>query len=223
MSSEAVGVTAAVVTLMILVYAQTKPAVNKWATIRYLRCRYEFDLDIFLTPGEARGLSLMERLRRALRTALRFIAWALIPRAGRTRLDTLLSQLYRESRRPRHLPPTDGCDPSVAEALFVSKDLREYRQDRARIRVHKKVRCAGGCDTRFGKRRRDHDFWGGEGIYGGWLCPTTPCRDQPTGDHYCGMCLNELRQLSQVPQLADTQVHLVDLDPHPEHPDLQDY
>ena len=223
MSYEALGVTATVVTLMILVYVQTKPAINKWATIRYLRCHYEFDLDIFLTPGEARGLPLVERLRRSLRAILRFIAWALMPRADHIRLDTLLPQLYKESRRLRHLPPTDGCDPSVAEALFMSKNLKEYRQDRARDRVHKNVRCAGDCGTRFGKRRQDHDFWGGEGTYGGWLCPTTHCRDQPTGDHYCGMCLNDLRQSSREPQLADTQVHMMDLDPHPEYPDLQDY
>ena len=118
-----------------------------------------------------------------------------------------------------HLPPLDGCDPLVAEALFVS---RHHLEDR-RARMHKRVLCAGGCGTRFGKRRRDHDFLGGEGIHGGWLCPTTPCKGQSTGDHHCGMCLEELQQASGARRVPDVKMVLIDLDAHAENPDLQDY
>ena len=50
MSLEAFAHIATVVTLMILVYVQAKPAINRWATIRYLRCYYEFLDDIYITP-----------------------------------------------------------------------------------------------------------------------------------------------------------------------------
>ena len=223
MSLEAFAHITTVVTLMILVYVQAKPAINRWATIRYLRCRYEFYDDIFVTPREFRGLSRAKRLRRIKRETLRFAAFALIRRADLLRLQNMIPQLINESRRPRHLPVTDGCDPLVAEALFLSKHYLEDRKDRRRARVHRRVRCAGGCGTRFGKQRRDHDFFGGEGIYGGWHCPSTPCQRRATGDHYCGMCLEESRQASETPPLSDTKMILLDLEPHPEHPDLQDY
>lgn len=219
MTLESFAQLATVVTLMILVYVQAKPAVNRWATIRYLRCCYEFFDDFFVTPKEYRHSSWTERLRHAARLALRYFALFLMPRADQSRLGVLLPQLSRERQRPQHLPPLDGCDPLVAEALFVS---RHHLEDR-RARVHKRVVCAGGCGTRFGKRRRDHDFLGGEGIHGGWLCPTTPCKGQSTGDHYCGMCLEELQQASGARRVPDAKVVPIDLDAHPEHPDLQDY
>ena len=58
-------------------------------------------------------------------------------------------------------------------------------------------------------------------MHGGWLCPTAPCKGQTTGDHYCGMCSEELRRASKVPQLPDTEMVVINFDP--EHPDLQDY
>ena len=191
MSLEAFAHIATVVTLMILVYVQAKPAINRWATIRYLRCYYEFLDDIYITPKESLYSSWSERLRRTKRGALRYSALALMRRVDHLRRDILLPQLIKERQRPQHLPVTDGCDPLVAEALFVSKLHLEDRTERRRSRVHKRVRCAGGCGTRFGKRRRDHNFRGGDGIHGGWLCPTTPCQGRITGDHYCGMCFEE--------------------------------
>ena len=160
MSLEAFAHFATVVTLMILVYVQAKPAVNKWATIRYLRCFYEFHDDIFITPRESQRSSWAKRLRRAKRGTLRFAAFALMSRIGHLRLDILTGQLIRESRRPEYLLVTDGCDPLVAEALFVSKHYLEDRKDRRRARIHRRVHCAGACGTRFGKRRRDHYFFG---------------------------------------------------------------
>ena len=223
MSLEAFAHIATVVTLMILVYVQAKPAINRWATIRYLRCYYEFLDDIYITPKESLHSSWPERLRRIKRGALRYGALALMRRVDHLRRDILLPQLIKERQRPQHLPVTDRCDPLVAEALFVSKHYLEDRKDRRRARVHRRVRCAGGCGTHFRKRRQDHYFFGGEGIHGGWLCPMTPCQGLVTGDHYCGMCFKDRRQASEVPQLADTKMLVLDLQPHPEHPDLQDY
>ena len=223
MTLESFAHLATVVTLMILVYVQAKPAINRWATIRYLRWCHEFRDDLLATPREVRLDSWARRLSRAQRGVRRGFAFMLMRRVDHLRLDILMYQLVQESRRPDHMPVMDGCDPLVAEALFVSKHYLEDRKDRRRARIHRRVHCAGGCGTRFGKRRRDHYFFGGEGIYGGWLCPSTPCQGRTTGDHYCGMCLEELRRASEAPQLADTEMLMLDLQPHPEHPDLQDY
>ena len=223
MTLESFAHFATVVTLMILVYVQAKPAVNRWATIRYLRCCHEFRDDILVTPLEVRRFSWARRLRRAQRGVLRGFAFMLMRRVDHLRLDILVGQLAQESRRPDHLPVMDGCDPLVAEALFVSKHYLEDKQERRRDRIHRKVRCAAGCGTRFGKRRRDHDFFGGEGLHGGWLCPTTPCKGQVTGDHYCGMCLEELQQANGTRRVADAKMIPIDLDAQSEHPDLQDY
>ena len=224
MTLESFAHIATVVTLMILVYVQAKPAVNRWAIIRYLRCYYEFLDDIYITPMEIQRLSLKKRLRLAKRGIIRYVALAMMGRANLIRRDTLIPQLIKEGKLPQHIPVTDGCDPRVAEALFVSRVYVEDRKELRRVRVHRSVRCAGGCGTHFGKRRRDHDFWGGGGIHGGWFCPTTTsCQNRATGDHYCGMCLEELRQASEAPQLSDTRMVALNLDLHPEYPDLQDY
>ena len=57
MTLESFAHIATVVTLMMLVYVQAKPVINRWAIIRYLRCYYEFLDDIYITPKEVRGLS----------------------------------------------------------------------------------------------------------------------------------------------------------------------
>ena len=221
MTLESFAHLATVVTLMILVYVQAKPAINRWAAIRYLRWCHEFRDDLLATPREVRLYSCARRLSRAQRGVRRGFAFMLMRRVDHLRLDILMCQLIRESRRPDHMPVMDGCDPLVAEALFVSKHYLEDKKERRRARIHRKVRCAGGCGTRFGKRRHDHYFFGGEGLHGGWLCPTTPCKGQTTGDHYCGMCSEDRRLASKVPHLPDTEIVAFNLDP--EHPDLQDY
>ena len=169
MTLESFAHLATVVTLMILVYVQAKPAVNRWATIRYLRWCHEFPDDLLATPREVRLDSWARRLSRAQRGVRRGFAFMLMRRVDHIRLDTLMRQLFQEGRRPDHLPVMEGCDPLVAEALFVSRFHLEDRKEQRRKRTHRKVRCAGGCGTRFGKRRPDHYFFGGEGLHGGWL------------------------------------------------------
>ena len=75
--------------------------------------------------------------------------------------------------------------------------------------------CAGARGTRYGKRRHDHNFVEGSGIEGGWLCPTNiSCRDEPTGEHYCGMCACQdwLSTIGALPDQAnDRTVPLADV------------
>ncbi len=87
----------------------------------------------------------------------------------------------------------------------MAKHEHEKRQAGLRARIHRNVMCAGGCGTRYGKRRKDHNFSGGSGIEGGWLCPTNiSCLDEPIGDHYCGMCTHQ-EWLSTIRQSEDPE------------------
>ena len=117
MTLESFAHLATVVTLMILVYVQAKPTINRWATIRYLRYGYEFFDDFFVTPKEHQHSSWPERLRHAGRVTMRYVDLFLMPQADKSRLGILLPQLFRERQRPHHLPVMDGCDPLVAEVL----------------------------------------------------------------------------------------------------------
>ena len=91
---------------------------------------------------------------------------------------------------PDHLMQTER--ELVIEAVALSRHREKKLQQRHLRRVHKGLVCAGGCGTRYGKRRRDHNFIGGGGIAGGWFCPSNEsCRITPTGKHHCGMCYLE--------------------------------
>ena len=81
----------------------------------------------------------------------------------------------------------------VEIAAYINYKEKTTR-DRDLMRRHKGVRCAGGCGTKYGKKRKDHDFAGGGGVKdsGGWYCETrASCILKATGDHYCGMCTEE--------------------------------
>lgn len=94
---------------------------------------------------------------------------------------------------------TDQERETVLQVSAVSKARTERSFQRQLMRTHRGIQCAAGCGTRFGKRRSDHNILrggilDGEGIEGGWHCPSDElCREHPTGDHYCGMCTEERR------------------------------
>ena len=80
----------------------------------------------------------------------------------------------------------------VLEAAAVSRAREEQHQIKRLKRIHKGLCCAGGCGTRYGERRSDHNLSGFGGVEGGWLCESNEsCHDKPTGEHYCGMCTME--------------------------------
>ena len=187
-----VAAVATVVALLILAYVQAKPAINRWATVKFLRIYSELHWDDLLTPEQAKELPWPRRLRRWRRNRMFHLVQHLMTRAHRITQHELGLQLHRALDRSELQPVPPGCDPLVVEAAAVAKHDRERRQARSRARVHKKVVCAGGCGTRYGKRRQDHNFSGGSGVEGGWRCPTNiSCLHEPTGDHLCGMCTVE--------------------------------
>ena len=108
---------------------------------------------------------------------------------------------------PEHL--TEDERGIVLEAAAVSNMREERHQHKQRMRSHKGIHCAGGCGTRFGKRRSDHNFSGGGGIEGGWHCESNlSCRDKPSGNHFCGMCTLERRELLEhLERLLATRTH----------------
>ena len=201
-----VAAVATVVALLILAYIHAKPAVNRWAAVKFLRVYSELHWDDLLAPEQARALPWPRTLRRWRRNRVFRLTHHLMTRAHRIAQHDLLEQLRAAlNDGSAFLPPRVNCDPLVVEAAAVAKHDWDRRQSRLRARVHKKVACAGGCGTKYGKRRRDHSFSGGGGIDGGWLCPTnTSCLREPSGEHYCGMCTHQ-DWLSTIPQSEDPE------------------
>ena len=194
---------ATVVALLILAYVHAKPAINRWATVKFLRFHCDVHGEDLLTREQARQLPWRKRLRRSRRGHMYRRVQRLMTRAHRIARYDLSEQLSTELARPEHAPVPTGCDPLVVEAAAIAKHDWERRRARQRAQIHRKVVCAGGCGTRYGKRRHDHNFFGGGGIEGGWLCPTNiSCIREPTGEHYCGMCDIEAR-LSTLGQCAE--------------------
>ena len=186
MPLETIGTLASVATLVVVLYIQVKPAVNRWATVRYLLLSSEIHVYDLLTREQARSLSRTILIRRLRRGVQYLLYQYLMTRADRLNRHARFSQ-FEASVGPVSAPT--GCEPVVAIAIVVSREKNKRLQERSRIRKHRGLRCSGECGTRFGKRRHDHSFIGGGGIEGGWRCPSTKsCEDRSTGNHYCGMC-----------------------------------
>ena len=90
----------------------------------------------------------------------------LMTRAHRITQHDLIEQLGTALDRSELMPVPPDCDPLVVEAAAIAKHEHEKRKARHRARIHRNVVCAGGCGTRYGKRRKDHNFSGGSGISG---------------------------------------------------------
>ena len=193
-----IGSLATVVALLILVYVTAKPTVNRWATVKFLRAYYEASMDDFLTSPPD-NLPLKRRIALKRRRFFYRLYQHLMTKAHRINHLRLIEACQATLQVPdemlafnapnllRDYTRTDR--ELVIEAAVLSRNRQKKLRERRRRRDHKGVICAGGCGTRYGKRRRDHNFVGGGGIEGGWFCPSNEsCRIKPTGKHYCGMC-----------------------------------
>ena len=198
-----IGGLAAGVSLLILLYLQAKPLVNRWATRRFLHTTYTLEWDDLLAPEQARRLPWKQRLRhrrrswghrcyrRLMTLVQRVKAHQLIDAFDAARSRMVDAWVPQDLEFPRHLTEDDRG--IILEAAAISRE----REQKQWMRRHRGVRCSGGCGTRFGKRRSDHNFDAGGVIEGGWRCDSSDsCREQPTGDHYYGMCTEEQRRTS---------------------------
>ena len=161
-----VAAIATVVALLILAYVHAKPAISRWATVKFLRIYSELHWDDLLTREQAREFPWPRRLRRWRRNRTFRLVQRLMMRAHRIAQHELLEQFSTAVDRSELLPGPPGCDPLVVEAATVAKHEHGKRQARHRARIHRKVVCAGGCGTRYGKRRKDHKFSGGSSSSG---------------------------------------------------------
>jgi len=96
--------------------------------------------------------------------------------------------------------PHPESNPLYVEIAGYIHHKDRKANDRDCMKRHKGVVCAGGCGTKYGKKRKDHAFSGGGGVHdsGGWKCGWInvstgegSCFPKATGDHYCGMCKME--------------------------------
>ena len=202
------GALAALATLIFVVGVQVKPAVNRWAARRCLLWYAECRAVDLLTDEQLRSRPRWRRewWRRFRRNQQFRFFRLLTTRSHRFSQDAMITQVWDVLERPVsfELYPS-GCEPLVAEAVLLQKRREKKCRDKRLVRVHRRIVCAGECGTRYGKRRHDHNFFGGPGIEGGWRCPSPEsCLERPTGDHFCGMCERELRHSSM--QVAGTEV-----------------
>ena len=155
MQLEDAAAIATVFALLIPAYVHAKPAINRWATVKFLWIYSELQWDDLLTREQARQLPWQKRLRRWRRIRMYRLVQHLMTRAHRIAHLNLLEQLSAARGRSEFLPPPSGCDPLVIEAAAIVKHDRDRRQARHRARVHRKIVCAAGCGTRSGKRRHN--------------------------------------------------------------------
>ncbi len=121
----------------------------------------------------------------------------IVYRASLYQLQTTVAHELEENTRADIYFPSPDSNPLYVEIAAYIKHKETTTRDRNLMRIHKGVRCAGGCGTKYGKKRKDHEFVPGGGVKGsgGWFCAWTnacgtrgSCVPEVTGDHYCGMC-----------------------------------
>ena len=179
---------ASLLSLAILAYVVSKPRVNRWAAVKCLRSFHEMTLDDLRAREQLRHLPWRRRVRQVWSRIVFPAVQRLMTREDRIRIQVLIGQLDRvEEHLTSRFAPPSGCDPLAVEAVYLSMRRSEKWRIRTLKRDHRGVLCAGGCGTRYGKRRSDHSLSGG-GIASGWKCATNPCPDT-SAPHYCGMCL----------------------------------
>jgi len=200
-SLNLLNTTISALALLVVAYVYAKPAVNHWAIRGYLVARATPNLLDLQTPEQRRCLPIQQRLRYWLRRARFRWYQRCAKRVDRVRahlmhnaLQPLLADTFgtvTTTDPPAHIKLTERERLIVHEAAGTIQHKTQRARERRLQRIHRGVRCAGGCGVRYGKRRSDHNFSGG-GPLNGWTCPDLGvCDDEPTGDHHCGMCALE--------------------------------
>lgn len=87
---------------------------------------------------------------------------------------TVADELEKNTQAGKYFPRPDS-NPLYVEIAAYIKHKEKTTRDRNLMRIHKGVRCAGGCGTKYGKKRKDHEFVPGGGVKGsgGWFCART--------------------------------------------------
>ena len=222
MTLESFAHLATVVTLMILVYVQAKPAVNRWAAIRYLRWCHEFRDDLLATPREVRLDSWARRLSRAQRGVRRGFAFMLM-----RRVDPPQTRHPDVSAHPRRADDLITCRSWMDATRWWPRRCscpnttwRTRKSEDVPVSIGRSAVLVGVA------RGSENDALTTTSLVvkgftedGSALRHLARVRQPVTTIAACA--LKELRLASKVPQLPDTEIVAFNLDP--EHPDLQDY
>ena len=196
-----------IVGVILALIALTRTRVQNWATRRAVyHCLFWAHQHIPVRPASA--VTRRKRLWLAWQQLRHKVVMRWVPVHHRVSLVRLVDAALTELKHATVAgefspnPATDSLQVEIA-AYIAHKD-RQWREKEL-MRRHKGVRCAGGCGTKYAKKRRDHDFagWGGVRGSGGWRCEwirsdmcAGSCIPTATGDHYCGMCEREARRAS---------------------------
>lgn len=135
-----VGGLAAGISLLVLLYLQAKPRVNRWALLRFLHATYAYESSDLLTNEEARSLRLRQRLRRWRRRCGFWSYQRLMTMVHRVKARQL-EDAFKDARTkmvatwatddmefPKHL--TEDERDIVLEAAAVSRIREDRRRNR---------------------------------------------------------------------------------------------
>lgn len=185
--------------VILAVVALTKNKVQNWATRRAV-LQLEFWAWQHIPVSPANSVTRTTRVRLKLQQLCHNATLRLVPIQYRASLYSLQRKVDEELKTNNaaggYFPSPDSNPLYVEIAAYIAHKERKAR-DKDLLRRHRGVRCAGGCGTKYGKKRKDHDFAGGGGVKGsgGWFCEwigphglTGSCIPVSTGAHYCGMC-----------------------------------
>ena len=185
--------------VVLALLALTRSRIQNWATRRAVyQLKFWAWQHTPVSPASAVTRRTKMRLwcqQRCHNATLRLVP--IVYRASLVRLQEVVDEELKNNPAAGIYFPSPNSNPLYVEIAAYIHYKQKAEAERDLMRRHKGVRCAGGCGTKYGKNRKDHDFSGGGGVKdsGGWFCEWIgaygtggSCIPRATGDHYCGMC-----------------------------------
>ena len=197
-----------IIGVILALIALTRNRIQNWATRRAVyQLKFWSWQHIPVGPASARTRRMKVRLCfQQLRHSATMRLVPILYRASLHELERVVDEELVRSRTVGHYFPSPDSNPLYVEISAYINHKEKKARNRDLMRRHRGVRCAAGCGTKYGKKRKDHDFAGGGGVRdsGGWYCErigaygmTGSCIPKATGDHYCGMCGKERREAEE--------------------------
>ena len=194
--------------VILALVALTRGRIQNWATRRAVY-QLEFWSWQHIPVSPASAVTRRRKVKlwfQRLRNRATMLLVPILYRASLYQLQrTVDEELKRNTAAGIYFPSPDS-NPLYVEIAAYIHHKKERAEDRHMMRTHRGVRCAGGCGTKYGRKRKDHDFAGGGGVRnsGGWHCewinPVSgekSCVPEVTGHHFCGMCRKERRETAK--------------------------
>ena len=196
-----------IIGVILALFALSRSRIQNWATSRAVY-QLKFWAWQHIPVSPASSVTRHRKVHLWLQQLCHSATMRLVPilyRASLYQLQKTVDEELKNNTAAGIYFPSPDANPLYVEIAAYINYKEKTAMDRDLMRRHKGVRCAGGCGTKYGKKRKDHDFAGGGGVKdsGGWYCEwinanraSGSCIPKATGDHYCGMCSQELRDSS---------------------------